>query len=80
MPIYYNILVAEFLAREHGPVLFWLRLPWNSYDVSLEEAGGGGWVGVATTPFILPLVLLIDVARTEDLHAIFFKLVHSKSQ
>lgn len=46
MPIYYNILVAEFLAREHGPVLFWLILPWNSHYLSLEEAGGGGegWV------------------------------------
>lgn len=42
MPIYYNILVAEFLAREHGPVLFWLILPWNSHYLSLEEAGGGG--------------------------------------
>lgn len=46
MPIYYNILVAEFLAREHGPVLFWLILPWNSHYLSLEEAGGGGGVGV----------------------------------
>lgn len=45
MPIYYNISVAEFLAREHGPVLFWLILPWNSHYLSLEEAGGGG-VGV----------------------------------
>lgn len=45
MPIYYNILVAEFLAREHGPVLFWLILPWNSHYLSLEEAEGGG-VGV----------------------------------
>lgn len=46
MPIYYNILVAEFLAREHGPVLFWLILPWNKHYLSLEEAegGGGGWV------------------------------------
>lgn len=45
MPIYYNISVAEFLAREHGPVLFWLILPWNSHYLSLEEAGGGGgWV------------------------------------
>ena len=42
MPIYYNILVAEFLAREHGPVLFWLILPWNSHYLSLEEAEGGG--------------------------------------
>lgn len=46
MPIYYNILVAEFLAREHGPVLFWLILPWNSHYLSLGEAGGGRGVGV----------------------------------
>lgn len=46
MPIYYNILVAEFLAREHGPVLFWLILPWNKHYLSLEEAEGGGGVGV----------------------------------
>lgn len=46
MPIYYNISVAEFLAREHGPVLFWLILPWNSHYLSLGEAGRGGGVGV----------------------------------
>lgn len=43
MPIYYNILMAEFLVREHGPVLFWLMIATTTaWEQPLFIAGGVG--------------------------------------